>query len=117
MNSSKNGFNGKKDKQATSSEKKSNRSHHEDNPTADPISSENQKRTRAAQQDEVTEHYEQLKDSAADILEDVRATLADAQESWKEYADELAENVKRNPLKSLLIAGGVGFILSSIFKK
>ena len=35
----------------------------------------------------------------------------------KEYSDELTQQVKTYPLTSLLIAGGVGYILSKILSK
>lgn len=37
--------------------------------------------------------------------------------SMEEYTEQLASKVKEYPLTSLLIAGGVGFVLSKIFKK
>jgi ElaB/YqjD/DUF883 family membrane-anchored ribosome-binding protein len=41
----------------------------------------------------------------------------DAQDTAKEYSDELVKKVKTNPLTSLLIAGGIGFLLSTLLKK
>ncbi|WP_133131214.1 hypothetical protein [Legionella yabuuchiae] len=35
----------------------------------------------------------------------------------KEYGDELADKVKKNPMTSLLVAAGVGFLLSSLLRK
>jgi ElaB/YqjD/DUF883 family membrane-anchored ribosome-binding protein len=33
------------------------------------------------------------------------------------YTDELLEQVRENPLKSVLIAGGIGFLLSALLRK
>lgn len=41
----------------------------------------------------------------------------DAEESIKEYSDELLKKVQQNPLTSVLIAGGIGFLLSAFFRK
>lgn len=41
----------------------------------------------------------------------------DAEESMKDYSDELLKKVQKNPLASVLIAGGIGFLLSALFRK
>lgn len=33
------------------------------------------------------------------------------------YTEELSETIKKNPIKSVLIAGSIGFLLANIFKK
>lgn len=43
--------------------------------------------------------------------------VSDMQESIKGYSDEVAHKVHAKPLMSLLIAGGIGFILSAIFHR
>lgn len=35
----------------------------------------------------------------------------------RQYTDDLMVHVKENPLTSVLIAGGIGFLLSSLMKK
>ena len=40
-----------------------------------------------------------------------------AHDHAKEYSDDLLEKVKENPLASILIAGGIGFLLSVILRK
>ena len=35
----------------------------------------------------------------------------------KEYSDQLLKKVQENPLTSILIAGGIGFLLSKILKR
>ncbi|CEK11325.1 DUF883 family protein [Legionella hackeliae] len=92
--------------------------------TADAKSTANKNRARDTQKDKIEEHYQQLKNEAHEWLnegkkkiEETQDTLNEYQETLKEYKDELAENVKKNPLKAILIAGGIGFILSSLLRK
>ena len=40
-----------------------------------------------------------------------------AEESLKGYSHQVLKNVQENPLTSVLIAGGIGFLLSLILKK
>lgn len=68
-----------------------------------------------------------VKDAAADLLNESRK-LADeyyaegvnkvnqAEEQVREYTDSLLQKVQENPLKAVLIAGGIGFLLSKILK-
>jgi ElaB/YqjD/DUF883 family membrane-anchored ribosome-binding protein len=41
----------------------------------------------------------------------------EAGDSVKEYSDELLMRVKENPMAAVLIAAGVGFLISTILKK
>ncbi len=52
-----------------------------------------------------------------DLYEDGLHHVHDAKDSVQEYSDELSEKVKRNPIGSVLIAAGIGFLLSSILRK
>lgn len=61
--------------------------------------------------------YKQVKDKASEFYEESKKTVYDAQDNLKEYTDKLVQHVKEKPLTSLLIAGCVGFILSSLLKK
>lgn len=40
-----------------------------------------------------------------------------AEESLKECSDQLLKKIQQNPLSSVLIAGGIGFLLSKILRK
>jgi ElaB/YqjD/DUF883 family membrane-anchored ribosome-binding protein len=118
MDQSKSDINGKKENRSSASQKEKETSfRHEGGSTADPISRENQKRTRAAQKDKIEKHYEQIKNTASEYLEEAQSTFSAAQETLKEYTEELSEHVKENPLVSVLIAGGIGFILSTLLRK
>jgi len=54
---------------------------------------------------------------ANELYEDGVDKLTDAQQNVKEYSDELLKKVHENPLTSLLIAGGIGFLLSTFLRK
>ncbi|GGI87050.1 DUF883 family protein [Legionella impletisoli] len=54
---------------------------------------------------------------AHELYEEGVNKVNDAQQQAKEYSDELAEKVKKNPMTSVLIAAGVGFLLSSLLRK
>lgn len=52
-----------------------------------------------------------------DLYEDGMHHVQDAKDSVQEYSEELSEKVRRNPIGSVLIAAGIGFVLSSILRK
>lgn len=58
---------------------------------------------------------------ASEIYETNARKVSEAQnqihEHVKEYSDELSNKVKTNPLTSLLIAGGIGFLISALLRK
>ncbi|MCC5793058.1 MAG: DUF883 family protein [Legionellaceae bacterium] len=57
------------------------------------------------------------KKKAHELYEDVTHKVSDAEDSVKEYSDELVKKVRENPVASVLIAGGIGFLISSLLKK
>ena len=67
-------------------------------------------------------------DAASELLNDGRKLanelykeglnqVNEAEQNVKEYSDELLKKVQENPLTSILIAGGIGFLLSTLLKK
>jgi len=69
-----------------------------------------------------------LKEAASDILTDGKKLANElyedgldkankVEEHVKEYSDEILTKIKENPLSSVLIAGGIGFLLSLLLKK
>lgn len=42
--------------------------------------------------------------------------VCEAEDHMKEYSEHLVKKVKENPISSVLIAGGIGFLLSKILK-
>ncbi|KTD36342.1 hypothetical protein Lnau_1326 [Legionella nautarum] len=67
--------------------------------------------------EQVDAKYKHAKDKANELYEEGKQAVCDAQDCLKEYTDNLVKHVKEKPLTSLLIAGGIGFILSSLLKK
>lgn len=53
---------------------------------------------------------------ASDILEEGKNKWSHIESDLKEYSDQIAQKVNEKPIKSLLIAGGIGFILSRLLK-
>jgi len=75
-----------------------------------------------------TKATSQTSEAASDLLKDGKklvdelykegmSRVSDAQDEVMEYSDELMKKVRENPLTSVLIAGGIGFLLSMILKK
>ncbi|MDP3561242.1 MAG: hypothetical protein Q8R83_03585 [Legionellaceae bacterium] len=54
---------------------------------------------------------------ANELYEDGLERLNATEKELEYYADELIVKVRKNPLKAVLIAGGIGFLLSAILKK
>ena len=78
------------------------------------------------------DHTNKIKSSANDLLDESKklasdlyqqgvnkmsAKVSDAEESIQDYSDKLVSKIQTNPLSSVLIAAGVGILLSSLFKK
>jgi ElaB/YqjD/DUF883 family membrane-anchored ribosome-binding protein len=54
----------------------------------------------------INEYYKEGKHKACEIEENI-----------KDNTDQLLRKIQENPLASVLIAGGIGFLLSKILKK
>lgn len=61
--------------------------------------------------------YDQVKNRAYEIYEEGKKTASHAQDNLKHYTDNLTKYVRERPISSLLIASGIGFILSSLLRK
>lgn len=64
-----------------------------------------------------TELLTEGKKLANELYEEGLGKISEAEEQVKEYSDELLKKVQQNPLASVLIAGGIGFLLSTLLKK
>lgn len=51
------------------------------------------------------------------LYEDGLQRLNATEHELEQYADQMVGQIKKNPLKSVLIAGGVGFLLAALLKK
>ncbi len=64
---------------------------------------------------------EKLKEGAQDfkkaVTESASKTYEQANETFTQYCDQTTEMVKENPMKSLLIAAGVGALLGMLFSR
>ena len=67
--------------------------------------------------DAASELLKESKKLANELYEGGLEKVSEAEEGMKEYSDELLRKIKENPLSSVLIAAGVGFLLSSLLKK
>lgn len=58
-----------------------------------------------------------IKESVQEMYEGSRKKMNNLQDCVSDYSDELIKTVKDKPLTSILIAGGIGFILAALAKK
>ena len=63
------------------------------------------------------ELLDESKKLANEFYEDSLKNLNAVQKEAVEYSDELLQKVREHPLKAILIAGGVGLILSALLRK
>jgi ElaB/YqjD/DUF883 family membrane-anchored ribosome-binding protein len=76
------------------------------------------------------EHFnsKHIQEAGEELLDEGRKFVHDLQDQGRdklnavkkeatEYSDELLELVRNHPLQSMLIAGGIGFLLSRLLKK
>lgn len=57
------------------------------------------------------------KKRAQDLYEEGKNKVNSLEDNVKEYSNQLLKIVQENPLTTVLIAGGIGFLLSKIMKK
>lgn len=67
--------------------------------------------------DAVGELWIEGKKLANALYEDGIQRLSATEHELEQYADHMMVNIKKNPLKSVLIAGGIGFLLAALLKK
>ena len=63
-----------------------------------------------------SELLDEGKKRAHDIYEEGVNKVNEAEDNIKEYSDQLMRKIQKNPLASVLIAGGIGYLLSKIMK-
>lgn len=63
------------------------------------------------------ELYEEGINKVNSLYEESIDKAHQAEDAIKLYSDELLKKVQQNPLASVLIAGGIGFLLSKLLKK
>ena len=85
--------------------------------TQSSIKSGNSDKQRSHVAEAATELLNEGKKLAGELYEDGLHKVNNAELNVKEYSDELLKKVKENPLTSVLIAGGIGFLLSALLRK
>ena len=56
-------------------------------------------------------------DDVKKLLNEGLNKIDETQAEIKQYSDEIIEKIRENPLKAVLIAGGIGVLLSVLLKK
>jgi ElaB/YqjD/DUF883 family membrane-anchored ribosome-binding protein len=59
----------------------------------------------------------EIRERLSDVKEDVRALASTTGQAALQQLDPLEEYVRKNPIRALLIAGGVGIVLGMILRK
>ena len=54
---------------------------------------------------------------ANELYEDGCGKLSDAEQHLKDYSEHFTRKIHEKPFTSLLIAGGIGYLISRLFKK
>lgn len=67
--------------------------------------------------DAASELYQESKKLAQELVDEGLHRVQEAQDSAKEYTDELAKKIRQNPMTSVLVAAGIGYLLSAILRK
>lgn len=63
-----------------------------------------------------SELLDESKKRVHDLYEEGKHKADEVEENIKEYSDQLMKKIQKNPLASVLIAGGIGYLLSKIIK-
>lgn len=59
----------------------------------------------------------ELRSTFDEIIDVGTEKFNQAQQEITEYTEELVDTIKKHPLKAVLIAGGIGVVLSALLKK
>ena len=77
----------------------------------------NARNKKAHVRDAASELYNDGQKLASELYQEGLNKINDAETDVKEYSDELLSKVKENPFTSVLVAVGLGFILSAFLRK
>ena len=67
--------------------------------------------------DQVSNAADQIKSTASNIYKQGVNKVQDMEGTMSDYSDELIRSIKRKPLMSVCIAGGIGYLLAKFFSK
>lgn len=66
--------------------------------------------------DKLEETGEKIKDKAEELFDEGREQFVNLEQSAAEYGEQVIDKVRERPVTSLLVAAGVGFLLSKLLK-
>ncbi|MDR3504385.1 MAG: hypothetical protein P4L79_17595 [Legionella sp.] len=66
--------------------------------------------------DKAEDTIDRVKDKAENISDSVKKQACDVQKNLECNYDELVNQIKEKPIKSVLIAAGVGYLISKFLK-
>ncbi len=79
------------------------------------MKSENSSKSKIS--DAANELLHESKKLVNEICEDGRVKINEAEQQLKEYSERFTKKIQEKPFTSLLIAGGIGFLLTKLIKK
>lgn len=68
-------------------------------------------------QDNINKHYQKAKKDVGEWVDEGKKKIGDLHGDVEAYTEDLIKVVKENPLTSVLVAGGIGFVLSALLRK
>lgn len=72
---------------------------------------------KAHLEEAASELFKEGKKRVNEVYEEGLNKACEIEENIKAYSDQLVRKIQQNPVTSVLIAGGIGYLLSKIMKK
>lgn len=74
-------------------------------------------KTKETVKEAISDLWIEGKKFASEWCEDGMQRIHETEQEVEKYADKVTAHIKENPLKAVLIAGGIGFLFGALFKK
>jgi len=87
------------------------------NRKSSPLKNEDARTQKSNVGDAANELLSESKKLASELYEDGISKLNEAEQQLKNYSELVVKKIQEKPLTSILIAGGIGFLLSKLLKK
>ena len=81
------------------------------------IKGDNSRNQKSQVSDAANELLNESKKLASELYEEGLHKFTEAEQQVKHYSDQLATKIQEKPLASILIAGGIGFLISKLLRK
>ena len=81
------------------------------------IKNETIRNSKAQVGDAANDLLAESKKLANEIYEEGLNRITEAEQQIKDYSEQLINKIQEKPLTSILIAGGIGFLLSKLIRK